>query len=301
MKGNRPKNLMGESFAIVRAKILRWKSGAPTKRRSDDLAREEPLEIRVRGKAVSVTMRTPGHDFELAAGFLVTEGLIRKREDVVEIAFCQRTAAPAAHPSPDGFAPEENDQNILNVFLAPSVECDFEKLTRHVFASSSCGICGKATIDAVHQHFEPLPNAERGTRNTEFEAKKILPLPEKLRAAQKTFERTGGLHAAAIFDQKGKLLVLREDVGRHNAVDKVIGHGFLNNRMPFDSHILMVSGRASFEIMQKALAARIPVVVAVSAPSSLAVEFARESGQTLVGFLRGRSMNIYTHPGRILP
>ena len=289
--GNPPKNLKGASRAVTRAKILRWQAGVSPKRRSDDLAREEPLEIRVRGKAVSVTMRTPGHDFELAAGFLVTEGLIRKREDVVEIAWCQRKAAPAG----------KDDRNTLNVFLAPSVECDFKKLTRHVFASSSCGLCGKATIDAVHQHFEPLQNSKFKIQNSKFTPKKLLLLPEKLRAAQETFERTGGLHAAAIFTREDELVVLREDVGRHNAVDKVIGHGFLKNRLPFDSHILMVSGRASFEIMQKSLAARIPVVAAVSAPSSLAVEFARESGQTLVGFLRGRSMNIYTHHKRILP
>ena len=187
----------------------------------------------------------------------------------------------------------ENGDNVLNVFLAPSVEVDFDRLTRHVFASSSCGLCGKASIESVHQHFPPVDSAVR------VAAKTIARLPEQLRAAQKTFDKTGGLHAAAVFDSRGKLIVAREDVGRHNAVDKVIGHGFLHGLLPFDEHILLVSGRASFEIMQKALASRIPVVCAVSAPSSLAVEFARESGQTLVGFLRGNGMNVYSGAERI--
>jgi FdhD protein len=246
----------------------------------DRVAREEPLEIRVRGRGVAVTMRTPGHDQELAAGFLLAEGLIRRRCDVVEIAHCGR--GPAAQR-----------QNILNVFLSPTVEVDFERLTRHVFASSSCGLCGKATIESVHQHFAPVESDLR------MAAGEITRLPDRLRAAQETFAATGGLHGAAVFDARGRLVVSREDVGRHNAVDKVTGFGFLQSLLPFDQHVLLVSGRASFEIMQKALAARVPVVCAVSAPSSLAVEFARASGQTLVGFLRGGTMNIYTHPKRI--
>ena len=238
------------------------------------------MEIRVRGKSIAVTMRTPGHDDELAAGFLVTEGLIRKRKDVTQIAWCRQGEAV-------------DYENTLNVFLAPSVAVDFERLTRHVFASSSCGLCGKASIESVHQHFAPVKS------RLKLPMKRILALPEQLRAAQATFAKTGGLHAAAIFDAKGKLIVLREDVGRHNAVDKVIGHGFLEGLLPFKAHVLLVSGRASFEIMQKSLAAQIPVVCAVSAPSSLAVEFARESGQTLIGFLRGETMNVYAHPQRI--
>jgi FdhD protein len=225
-------------------------------------------------------MRTPGHDQELTAGFLVSEGLIRRRGDVVKIAAC-------------ALSDQDSLDNIVNVFLAPSVRVDFDSLTRHVFASSSCGLCGKASIESVHQHFSPIES------NFRVPTRILSTLPAKLRAAQKTFARTGGLHAAAVFDQRGRLLVAREDVGRHNAVDKVIGWGFLHGRLPFDRHILMVSGRASFEIMQKALAAQIPVLCAVSAPSSLAVEFARESGQTLVGFLRGRGMNIYSHPERL--
>ena len=175
------------------------------------------------------------------------------------------------------------------------MKVDFQKLTRHVFASSSCGLCGKASIEAVHQHFSPV---ESGLK---ISAKLLSQLPTKMRAAQKTFAKTGGLHAAAAFNAKGKLLFLREDIGRHNAVDKVIGGAFLKNKLPLLNHILLVSGRASFEIVQKALAARIPIIAAVSAPSSLAVEFAQESGQTLIGFLRGATMNIYSHPHRVAP
>ena len=246
-------------------------------RRADELAAEEPLEIRVDTRPVVVTMRTPGHDAELAAGFLVTEGLIRHRSDVHRV---------TPHP-------RNRAGNVLEIFLAPGVSVDFSRLTRHVYASSSCGLCGKASIEAVHQQF---PKARSRVR---FRASTLLRLPEELRRRQDTFDRTGGLHAAAVFDAAGRLVVLREDVGRHNAVDKVIGHGILNGLLPFDRHALLVSGRASFEILQKALAARIPVVAAVSAPSSLAVEFARRSGQTLVGFLRRDRMNVYTHADRV--
>jgi FdhD protein len=223
-------------------------------------------------------MRTPGHDDELAAGFLLTEGLIRRRADVTLIAPCPGADEP---------------ENILNVFLAPSVKVNMARLTRHVFASSSCGLCGKASIESVHQHFPPV------TARLKVAARTLAALPARMRRAQATFAQTGGLHAAAIFDAKGKLIVLREDVGRHNAVDKVLGHFFLKGKFPLESHLLLVSGRASFEIMQKTLAARVPIVCAVSAPSSLAVEFARESGQTLVGFLRGESMNVYSCPERV--
>ena len=264
------------------AEIVRCRVGSTPKLELDQLAREEPLEIRVRGRSVAVTMRTPGYDAELAAGFLLTEGMIQQRGDVVEITHCRRGEAAQY-------------QNTLNVFLASSVAVDFDRLTRYVFASSSCGLCGKASIEAVHQHFPPVDSA------VAIKAELLALLPARLHAAQRTFRMTGGLHAAAIFDAKGKLKVMREDVGRHNAVDKVIGHGFLENQLPFDNHVLLVSGRTSFEIMQKALAARIPIVAAVSAPSSLAVEFARDSGQTLIGFLRGEAMNIYSRPDRIVP
>jgi FdhD protein len=257
--------------------IIRYRTGAAPESARDELSTEEPLEIRVKNRAVSVTMRTPGHDAELAAGFLFTEGVIHARADVVSIEPCAF----------------DREGNVINVDLAPSATVDFAKLTRHVFASSSCGVCGKATIDSIHNRFPPIES------DVTAEAKTLLQLPEKLRAAQATFDRTGGLHAAGLFTPAGELLVAREDVGRHNAVDKVIGWGFLNDKLPFDRHVLLVSGRSSFEIMQKALAARVPVVAAVSAPSSLAAEFALESGMTLVGFLREGRMNVYSEAGRI--
>lgn len=262
------------------AEILRLRAGNAPRADTDNLAREEPLEIRVDGRSVAVTMRTPGHDKELAAGFLLSEGLIRNRGDLRKIAH-------------DRGCEVDHGENILNIFLSPEVEIDFKRLTRHVFANSSCGVCGKASIESVHQHFPPAESRVAVTME------EIFRMPGLLREAQEIFSKTGGLHAAAIFDCNARLLVLREDVGRHNALDKVIGFGLFENLLPFDSHVLLVSGRASFEIMQKALAGRIPIVCAVSAPSSLAVEFARESGQTLVGFLRGDTMNIYSHPERI--
>ena len=277
------KNTSPERFEIscVRsepAEVLHYSLGAALKAGQDAVAREEPLEIRVGGRSVAVTMRTPGDDRELAAGFLLSEGLIRKREDIIEIAPCLESDAP---------------ENTLNVFVAPAVKVNFESLTRHVFASSSCGLCGKASIEAVHQHFPPVES------KLNISAETLAQLPARLRDSQQTFAQTGGLHAAAIFDAHGQLVALREDVGRHNAVDKVLGYGLLESKLPFDSHVLLVSGRASFEIMQKALAGRVPIVCAISAPSSLAVEFARESSQTLVGFLRDQRMNIYSVPERI--
>jgi len=247
-------------------------------RRRDELAVEAPLEVRIRGRGVTVTMRTPGHDGELAAGFLVTEGIISRRQDVVDIAPCRGSFEP---------------ENTVDVFLASGVEVDFARLTRYVYATSSCGLCGKATLDAVRQQFPPVDS------DITVHAKTLLALPPRMRRRQATFAQTGGLHAAAIFDRAGKLRVLREDIGRHNAVDKVIGHGLLDGNFPYDNQILLVSGRASLEIMQKSLAARIPIVCAVSAPSSLAVEFARASRQTLVGFLRDETMNIYAGAERI--
>jgi FdhD protein len=259
--------------------IQRWRGDGLQPTEADAVAMEEPLEIRVRGRGIAVTMRTPGHDKELVAGFLRTEGLIERRSNVIEIAHC--TEGEAAQL-----------ENTMNVFLAPDVEIDYGKLTRHFFASSSCGLCGKASIEAVHQHFPPVEI------NLKVDASMVAALPDKLREAQPTFDLTGGLHGAGIFSTEGKLIVSREDIGRHNAVDKVIGHAFLNE-IDLALCILLVSGRASFEIMQKALAARIPIVAAVSAPSSLAVEFAVKSGQTLAGFVRGKTMNIYAGGQRI--
>jgi FdhD protein len=273
------KNSNGNDALVRSARVFILGADGKRSAKSDALSVEEPLEIRVRGRSVAVTMRTPGHDEELAAGFLLTEGLIRERGDVTLIAHSRGTAEP---------------QNIVNVFLAPAVKLDLAQLTRHVFASSSCGLCGKASIEAVHQHFPPL------TSQLTVAEKTLLALPTRMRRAQPTFVQTGGLHAAAVFDATGDLIVAREDIGRHNAVDKVLGHGFLGGNLPFDSHVLLVSGRASFEIMQKALAAQIPIVCAVSAPSSLAVEFARESGQTLVGFLRDDGMNVYAGAERVV-
>jgi FdhD protein len=258
-------------------KIIRWQDGKPQAAETDSVACEEPLEIRVDNQPISVTMRTPGDDDELAVGFLLSEGLITKREQISKI-------EPYAR---------NRDKNVINVFLGPDVQIDFKRLTRHVFMSSSCGLCGKTSIEAVHQHFPKLKH------KLKVSAKIVQELPSQLRAQQDTFAKTGGLHAAAIFDANGNLVVLREDVGRHNAVDKVLGHAFLNNLYPLRKHILLVSGRASFEIMQKALAGRIPIIAAVSAPSSLAVEFANESNQTLIGFLREGRMNIYSHANRI--
>jgi len=266
--------------AVIAAEVLRQEGADPARLKTDDLAAEEPLEIRVHGRSVAVTMRTPGHDRELAAGFLLTEGIIRDRHEVIEIMHCRAAAAP---------------DNTLNVFLAPSLKVDFARLTRHVFATSSCGLCGKASIASVHQNFPPVAS------DIKVAAKTLTGLSRQMIQAQQGFAQTGGFHAAAVFDADGELIVLREDVGRHNAVDKVLGYGLLEGRLPFASHILLVSGRASFEIMQKALAARIPVVCAVSAPSSLAADFARASNQTLVGFLRGEGMNIYAGAQRIVP
>jgi FdhD protein len=272
------KGMVKAGIEIASRQIMR-RSGGRVFSAKDTLAREEPLEIRVRGKPIAVTMRTPGLDRELAAGFLLTEGVIKKGSDIIEIAECRGSNDP---------------ENVLNVFLAPSVEVDFSRLTRHVFASSSCGVCGKASIEAVHQQFEPIQ------KEVEIHATVLSKLPEKMRRAQKTFAVTGGLHAAGLFTVRGTLIFLAEDVGRHNAVDKVIGWALLNDEMPLDDALLMVSGRASFEIMQKSLAARIPIVAAVSAPSDLAAQFATESGQTLAGFLRGGSMNIYAGEQRVI-
>jgi len=280
----------GASPAVALAETTRLRAGCAPMVGEDKLAREEPLEIRIRGSSVAVTMRTPGYDVELAAGFILSEGLVSAPKEIVGIAHCAQEPANNEQPTTNN----EQQSNIVNVFLAPEVPFDLERLTRHVFASSSCGLCGKASIEAVQQHFPPV------TSDLQIASAILAGLPDKMRKAQATFAETGGLHAAALFDRAGELIILREDVGRHNAVDKVLGRGFLSNSFPFDSHILLVSGRASFEIMQKALAGRVPIVCAVSAPSSLAVDFARQNNQTLVGFLRHGGMNIYSCPERVL-
>ncbi|HRE79805.1 MAG TPA: formate dehydrogenase accessory sulfurtransferase FdhD [Opitutaceae bacterium] len=239
----------------------------------DWVAAEEPLELRVEGKSLAVVMRTPGHDRELAAGFLLTEGIIQGRGDLLDLVHC----ISGGEPQP----------NILEALLDARVPVDWARLQRHTFASSSCGVCGKASIDAVRTTCRPLTVAFVPARSV------LQSLPDRLRAAQAGFAVTGGLHASGLFTADGDLLVVREDVGRHNALDKVTGWAFFAEKLPLEQAILLVSGRVSFELMQKALAAGISCVAAVSAPTSLAVEFARESGQTLVGFLRGDRMNVY--------
>ena len=266
--------------AILLQGVTKLTEGKAPRHTSDSVASEEPLEIRIRGRSIAVTMRTPGHDAELVAGFLLTEGILAKSSDIISIAPCKATDADSA-------------ANVINVFLSPKVKVDFDQLTRHVFASSSCGVCGKASIEAVRLRFPQI------ACETSVATRTLLALPDRLRKAQVMFTQTGGLHAAGLFTNRGKLVVAYEDVGRHNAVDKVIGHALLNSMLPLSKHVLIVSGRTSFEIMQKALAAGVAVVAGISASSSLAVEFARESGQTLVGFLRGDSMNVYSHPERI--
>jgi FdhD protein len=246
----------------------------------DAVATEAPLEIRVEGRSVAVVMRTPGHDRELAAGFLLSEGVIASSGDLFEVTLC-----PAE--SPDG--------GMVDVLLRKPSAVNLESLTRHVFTSSSCGVCGKASIAAA-MHTHPPIGPPSGILT---DAAVLFSLPEKQRAAQPAFLETGGLHASALFDRGGNLLMTREDVGRHNALDKVIGAALLEDRLPLTESILLLSGRASFELVQKALAARIPLVAAVGAPSSLAVELARESGITLCGFLRAGRCNIYTHPQRL--
>jgi len=243
----------------------------------DDLVMEEPLEIRVNGESLSVTMRTPGNDFDLAVGFLWTEQLIQAREEIGTIAYC-----------PDE---EQADlKNIVNVVLVDR-ERKLES-SRRLWSNSSCGLCGKATLDAIRRACRPIKSGVRVTPELLFS------FPEELRQNQANFERTGGIHAAGLFDEQGKLWVVREDIGRHNAVDKVLGAA-LNNQLSVEDKILMVSGRLGFEIAQKALAAGIPVVASVSAPSSLAIELAQDFHMTTVGFLRGHSMNVYSNPERI--
>jgi len=266
--------------SIDLTQVSEWDDGK-IRRKEDYLAAEEPLEIRVGKDPLSVTMRTPGHDLELAAGFLFTEGLVQRRAQIITLDEEPR----------DG---EENRGNIVRVELAPESTPDFEKMRRHFFAASSCGICGKASIDSVRARTLEPPNPD-----FRLDPEVLVRLPEALRASQAVFGRTGGLHAAALFDASGGLLVLREDIGRHNAVDKVIGWALLENRVPLGQAVLLVSGRGGFEIVQKAIVAGLPVVASVSAPSSLAVQLARELHLTFIGFLRGRRFVIYAGEERI--
>ena len=268
------------SRSVDLTQVTEWHDGIAT-RKDDFLAAEEPLEIRIGESPLSVTMRTPGHDVELAAGFLFTEGLVQRREQIV--------ALESITGDNDG-----KRGNVVRAELSSEALPDFEKLRRHFFAASSCGICGKASIDAVRSRLLRTPNPDfRVAPNL------IVRLPEALRSAQDVFERTGGLHAAALFDAEGKLLIVREDIGRHNAVDKIIGWALLNDRIPLSDCVLLVSGRGGFEIIQKAIVAGIPVVASVSAPSSLAVQLARELRLTLIGFLRGNRFVVYAGDDRV--
>jgi FdhD protein len=246
---------------------------------------EEPLEIRVNGAPLTVTMRTPGSDVELAQGFLLTEGVIGQRDDVLTVRYCRGAGD-------DGL----NTYNVLDVTLAPDIAPPDTDVTRNFYTTSSCGVCGKASLDAVRTISRHGP----GDDPTSVTTDKLTSMPKKLRAAQRVFASTGGLHGAALFDADGNVLVVREDIGRHNAVDKVIGWALEAGRIPLSGTVLLVSGRASFELTQKAVMAGIPVLAAVSAPSSLAVDLASQSGLTLVAFLRGASMNVYTRPDRIV-
>lgn len=250
----------------------------------DVLAVEEPCEIRLGGEAIAVTMRTPGNDLELAAGFLFTEGIVGAG-DVATISHCGNPEA--------GRGDELHPENIVEVRLVPGRE-PRRDVRRNFFASSSCGICGKASIEAIH--VDTVAAAD----GPSVAAAALSAMMDQLSPRQKVFAATGGLHAAAIFDAGGELLVVREDVGRHNAVDKVIGYAMLEERLPLDAKVLIVSGRTSFEILQKALVARIPIVASVSAASSLAVEFAAQSNMTLIGFLRESKMNVYTGAERVI-
>jgi FdhD protein len=268
------------SRSVDLTQVTEWNDGAVA-RKDDYLAAEEPLEIRIGENPLSVTMRTPGHDLELAAGFLFTEGLVQRREQIIALA--------NATNDDDG-----KRGNVVRAEVAAEALPDFDKLRRHFFAGSSCGICGKASIDAVRSRLLRTPNPD-----FRVEPKLIVRLPDALRSEQNVFERTGGLHAAALFDGRGALLIVREDIGRHNAVDKVVGWALLNDRIPLSDCILLVSGRGGFEIIQKAIVAGIPVVASVSAPSSLAVQLARELRLTLIGFLRGNRFVIYAGEDRV--
>jgi FdhD protein len=253
----------------------------------DDVATEEPLEIRLAAgpymRSLAVTMRTPGNDFELAAGFLLGEGVIAARQDVADISYCIDPAIDA-----------EQRYNIVNVTLARSGLPDLERLARHFTINSSCGVCGKANIDALAVRARPVSSDLRVPMT------RITALPESMREAQRIFASTGGLHAAALFASDGSLLALREDVGRHNALDKIVGWALMNGRLPLSECLLLVSGRASYELLQKSICAGLPIVCAVSAPSSLAVDLARAFNVTLVGFLRGERANVYSVRERIL-
>jgi FdhD protein len=257
-----------------------------TAARADLLVTEEPLGIRVNGSALTMTMRTPGDDIELAAGFLVGEAVVRSQTDIAKITLCDGTSC--------GHGGHHGVGNVADVLLAPGVQVG-SAARRNFMTTSACGVCGKTSIEDICV----LPKASLGSDKTQFSPSVLALLPDRLRQAQRVFARTGGLHAAGLFTSSGQLMVIREDVGRHNAVDKLVGYAMLRGQLPLAGFALLVSGRASFELVQKAVLAGIPLLAAVSAPSSLAADLAEEAGLTLAGFLRGPSMNVYTHAHRI--
>ena len=277
MESVNPKAKLTGQRNIALTSVEQWQDGSVT-RVQDYLAVEEPLEIRLGETPISVTMRTPGHDLELTAGFLFTEGIISSRNELKSIEKVESATAG----------------NTVTAKLSRDGGVTAEQLQRNFFAASSCGICGKASIESIRIRGIHAPNAD-----FRIKASLLCELPDKLRESQAVFGRTGGLHAAAAFTSSGQLLALREDIGRHNAVDKVVGWALENDRLPLSECVLMVSGRGGFEIIQKALVAGIPVLASVSAPSSLAVQMARELGMTLVGFLRGKRFVIYSGAERI--
>ena len=267
-----------------RRRIMRLVGPGATER-PDTLVAEEPLEIRVAGRPLTVTMRTPGHDFDLATGFLVSEAVLRCGDEVAGIRYCAGAAGGGG-----------NTYNVVDVVLSPGVPAPDPSLERNFYTTSSCGLCGKASLDAVRT------TAAWSVRDDPVlvDPAIVAELPDRLRAAQHVFARTGGLHAAGLFSPEGRLLCLREDVGRHNAVDKVLGWALRAGQLPVRGTLLLVSGRASFELVQKAVMAGIPVLAAVSAPSSLAADLAADAGLTLIGFLRGSSMNVYSAAHRLV-
>jgi FdhD protein len=265
---------------VMSVRVLHWQ-GNEQGEREEHLTIEEPFEIHMDGRSIAIIMRTPGHDHELALGFLLTEGIILCREDVLDLHdACDVEGLPLA--------------NVVELTLRAERREGVRNATRHFAVSASCGLCGKESIADVLCASEPLPGDD-----LRIPAALLYGLPEQLRKAQSVFTHTGGLHAAGLFTPQGELVLLREDVGRHNALDKLIGYGLLHHTLPYSRLILLVSGRTSFEIIQKALRARIPCIAAISAPSSLAVELAAQSGITLIGFLRDHTMNVYTHAERV--
>ena len=290
---------MKSASALSQIAVRRVVAGAVTEDSPDVLAVEEPLEIRLgfsdnTHRAISITMRTPGDDGELAAGFLFTEGILTSSDQIKQIRHCGLKIGKVKSTLDRAAA---LNSNTIRVDLNDDIDIDFKRLERHFYTSSSCGVCGKSSIDALRNS-----GAKRLTDldNPKIDTDLINALPDRLRASQDVYDQTGGLHASALFALDGELDTVREDVGRHNALDKVIGAKFLENKLPLSDKILLVSGRASFELVQKALMAGIPIMVAVGAPSSLAVELATEFGMTLVGFVRDGSFNVYSWPTRIV-